>query len=310
MPAEKFPRAHPSFAFDLKVAQEHRAGASADEQPALVAAQHFAGRTADSALLDAGEDLELPRSLRRRQGRVRGGPRIHRADAPVDRGVRRGPVDRAVFAGKFCGMRCLGFTLRHSRRMTRSEQRQRLRERVGGDEGEPVVQRAAGFATANRRFADEQDVAGVEPLGHGHHGDSADAIARFDRRLDRCGAAIFWKNGRVQIQAREPRRIEHRLRQNLAVSHDHDHVCVQRNDLRDRFRRAQFHRLQHRHSALHRELLDRRRMQLLLAAHRLVRLRHRRDHFMRGEQPAKRGQADLARAHEEDAHWRDVIGDQ
>ena len=87
MPAQKFPRAHPSFALELDLPQQHRSLAGSDEHAALVRAQHFAGRAVRAAVGDAGENLELPRTLRRRKGGMRGGPRVHRADTAFDGGL-------------------------------------------------------------------------------------------------------------------------------------------------------------------------------------------------------------------------------
>ena len=166
------------------------------------------------------------------------------------------------------------------------------------------MKRASRFAPPDRRRPEQQDVAGIEPLGHIHHRHAARLIARLDGRLDRRGSAPAREERGVQIQAGHPRGLEHGLRQYLAVSHDDNHVRPQRHDLGHGVRRAHPHRLQHRHAALHGELFDRRRPQFQLPPGGFVRLADRGHDFAprRREQPAKGWHADLARPHENDPH--------
>ena len=89
----------------------------------------------------------------------------------------------------------------------------------------------------------------------------------------------------MAVDAAQPWRIEHGLRQDQAIGHDHHQVRLQRGQLRLSRRITQCLRLQHRNVVLHGELFDRAGHQLLAAPGRAVRLGiDRNDRFARIEQ--------------------------
>ena len=78
----------------------------------------------------------------------------------------------------------------------------------------------------------------------------------------------------MQIDDGAPGRCQNVGAEDLPVSHHHDDVRCQRRQLRAHL--PDDRRLPHRHSRLQRLQLERRRLQRLVAAHRLVRLGHQR----------------------------------
>jgi hypothetical protein len=124
------------------------------------------------------------------------------------------------------------------------------------------------------------------------------------------GAAprVFRQQRGVHVEAAEARHVEHRLRQDLAVGDDDGDIRLQSRELGDELRIARPRRLQHRHRALDRELLHRRRVQLAAAAGRLVGLADHRHHLLGVEEGPQRRHRELRRAHEDDAHQASPTG--
>jgi len=65
-----------------------------------------------------------------------------------------------------------------------------------------------------------------------------------NRGLNRCGSSPAWQKRCVQIQTGDFWNLEHRARQDLAVSNDNDYVRRERANLIDRFAILDSRRLQ------------------------------------------------------------------
>jgi len=99
--------------------------------------------------------------------------------------------------------------------------RDRLDHRVGAERGQAVMERCGGLASGNRRRAHEQHRPGVEPRVHLHDGDTGFRVAGLDRARDRCGAAPARQQRCVDVETTELRHVEHGLREDETVGHDH-----------------------------------------------------------------------------------------
>ena len=75
---------------------------------------------------------------------------------------------------------------------------------------EAVVQRGGGFIGADGRGAAAQDVPGVQSGRHFHYGDAGFRLVIEDGPLDGRRAAMPGQEGGVDIDAAEPRQIQHR----------------------------------------------------------------------------------------------------
>ena len=113
----------------------------------------------------------------------------------------------------------------------------------------------------------------------------------------------------MQIQASDPRNIQNCLRQNLSISHGHDHLRIKRANLFDRFTRANACRLKNRDCASSDRRFDRWSTQLLIAARWFVGLRDHAGKLMpsRLQKRVQCRHADLARADKNKAHPRQDI---
>ncbi len=222
--------------------------------------------------------LSLRGAAAARQPGVSRRPRIHRADFSFRREPTGRPRNRPVLARQLRRVGGERLVLRRARRLPFREQWQRLGQRAGREQAETIVQRAPGFAPANRHAPGEQHVAGIEPLRHVHHRHAALAIARLDRRLDGRGPAMPRQQRGVEIQARELRHLEQRLRQDLPIRHHHDDIRLKRPHFLQRRRLANLARLEHGQPVFQRERFDRRGLQLHPPARRLIRLRDHRRH--------------------------------
>ena len=119
---------------------------------------------------------------------------------------------------------------------------ERLRDRVRGERGEPLLEAARGFVGADRRALHETHRARVHLALDAHHRDARLRVAGEDRVRDRRGAAVARQQARVRVDAvAEPRQLADRLRQELPERHDHAEVgrqLAQRGDDARRPRRA------------------------------------------------------------------------
>ena len=211
--AEKFARAHPRFPFELDVAQQHRA--ARPRRRAGRARPRAALRPARRQSRRCGmheKTLSWRGPSARREKGVRRGPRVHRADAAVDlRAAWRVQSMRAVFARELRRVGRLRFVLRHARRGAGGDERQRFGERLGGDQrraDRAASRRSRVGGSASRCISRMSPVS--SPSAMYITVMPRRAVARLDRGLDRRGAAPARQERGVQIQAREPRRIEHR----------------------------------------------------------------------------------------------------
>jgi hypothetical protein len=112
--------------------------------------------------------------------------------------------------------------LRHGQRRAGKQRRQCGDQSVGGQSGQPVVQRAGRLVKADRRRTDEVHGPGVEARVHLHHADTRRRIPGEHGTLNRRRAAPARQQRRVQIDAAEPRPIEPLARQQQPVGND-DH---------------------------------------------------------------------------------------
>ena len=102
---------------------------------------------------------------------------------------------------------------------------ERLDECGGAELGERVVQiarRVVRRPIGRRRSSSIGP--GVETRVDLHDGDAGFGVAREDGALDRRGAAPARQQRAVDVQAAEPRQIEHRLRQDQPVGDDHEQI--------------------------------------------------------------------------------------
>ena len=99
--------------------------------------------------------------------------------------------------------------------------RQHLHHQPRAERGELVMERRAVVSGVMAILPTLHIGPGVEPFLHAHDGDARLRVARHDGALDGCRAPPARQERGVDVEAAEPRRIEHRLRQEQAIG-DHD----------------------------------------------------------------------------------------
>ena len=103
---------------------------------------------------------------------------------------------------------------------------QRAHDHLAAKLGQPVVQRAGGVCAFDGEGFGEQHVAGVQAGIHLHDGDAGLRVARFNGAVNRRGAAPARQQRGVDIQATQPGRVKHPLRQDQPVGGHHHHVGI------------------------------------------------------------------------------------
>ena len=170
--------------------------------------------------------------------------------------------------------------------------------------GQTVMQAAAGVFTRDRGKGLEQHGAGVQTGLHAHHGHAAFAVARFNCPLDRRRTAPAWQQRSVAVDTAQTRNIEHGLRQDQAIGHDHHQIRLERGQFGLGLRRTQSGRLHDSNRVFQRELLDRAWHQLLPAPGRTIRLGVNRDDLVRAvEQCLEVFSGEFWGAGKDDAQW-------
>ena len=142
------------------------------------------------------------------------------------------------------------------------------------------MQGSRGLAFPDWRAPHEQHRSRVESGVHLHDGDARLEVARLDRARDRRRAAPARQQRRVDVEATEARYLEHRRRQDEAVSDDHHQVRLVAAQAHERFFRPKRRRLLQRDAQRHRALLDRPRSDHASATGGTVGLRIHRSHPM------------------------------
>ena len=124
-----------------------------------------------------------------------------------------------------------------------------------------------------------------------------------NRPLNRGGAAVFRKQGGVNVEATVTRQIQNGRRQYLAIGGHGDEVGLQAAEFPDEIFGAGALGLQYRQVQAQGERFDWRRLQFQIPSLRPVRLGGHRHHSKSGvfRQRSQTGASQLRRAHEEDA---------
>ena len=194
---------------------------------------------------------------------------------------RAAPVERGfVFADLF-GISGARFGLRRrGKRAVALELAQRVHNEARTERGQLVVKRCRRIVRVDRDACGAQHGTRIESRIHLHERDTRLRIARFQRPMDRRGAAPARQQRSMDIDAAVARNVEHLLGQQQPISGDDHHIvrrCSQRFDGRPRFGgilavTPQRRRLSHRQAVLEGIALDRAGLQLHSAPGRAIRL--------------------------------------
>src|SRR5579862_2876508 len=168
MAEEKIPGAHALLALELDVAQKQAAFPGGNQDSVFVRAENFAGFARAFPAADGAEYLQDAPA----KDRMRGGPRIHRADFSLDLNLRGAPVDAAALAGELWRIGGRRGVLRLTRGVSRLQERERVRKRCGGKQSQAVVQGSRGVAAKDGKLLAQKDVARVEAFVDIHDGDA------------------------------------------------------------------------------------------------------------------------------------------
>jgi len=175
---EEIADGHATFAFGLDFAQKQGAGAAADEDASRAGAQDLAGGAGMAGILGGLEYLQFSWDTRTVLKKGEGaGPWIHGADMAGDFLARAVPPDFAILAPELFCVGGKGVVLRDARGGAGLEEGERLGKGGGGGGGQAIVEAASGLVAMDRDPADEEDVAGIEPLIHEHDGDAGFPVA-------------------------------------------------------------------------------------------------------------------------------------
>ena len=164
-------------------------------------------------------------------------------------------------------------------------------------------QGSGGFVRLNRDPFLKKNRAGIHPFVHHHGGDACLAFAVDDRPLDRSRAAVFRKQGGMDVDTAARRHPEHGGRQDAPEGGHRDEVrlpCPER--LKEGWV-LQLDRLQQGQPFPLTRELHRCRRHRLSPPFRPVRLGDHADHgIFRPQQRFQRGDRERRRSHEHDAH--------
>ncbi len=120
---------------------------------------------------------------------------------------------------------------------------------------EPIVQRSRGIVFQYWNLFLHQHGPGVEPSVHLHDRYAGVPITGEQRPLNGRCAAPSRQQGRVNIDCPVPRKIEHRLGENQAISGNHEDVSSEMLELRLRLRVSQTLGLGYLNASRRRQLL-------------------------------------------------------
>ena len=163
---------------------------------------------------------------------------------------------------------------------------------------------ACGLLLTDLGLVSQQHIAGVQTFRHLHGGNACHFIARDDCPLNRRRTAPARQQRTVHVDAAVRRDIEHRLGQQLAVSHYDDNLGCQFAQTRLLVLIFEGVRLKNRNIMLECECFHRRSGENLLAALRLIRLRVYRADVMSGvDERLQARHGEVRRAHEYDTHY-------
>ena len=150
----------------------------------------------------------------------------------------------------------------------------------------------------------QNHIARIQPLGHIHHRDPADGIARHNGAVDRRRAAPARQQRRVDIDAAERRQRQNLGRKQFAVSGDDEHIRTDGAEGLARGFVPQRERLKDLYAARKGVVLDGRRRELMPAAARLIGVGHDESDVVAAvlAERAQRFGGEGRRAHKHNAH--------
>jgi len=208
-------------------------------------------------------------------------PRVVGADGPDHVGGGQRPVDESLFLDQLGGVGGLAVVLRLRRQgFTVFQRVHHVQQGVTAEQRQPVVQAGRGVVTGNGTGEFVQHVAGIKSGVHLHDGDAGFPVAGENGALDGRGSSPARQQRTVHVDATETGNVQHRLRQDQAVSGHHHQVGLQRRQLGLGAGVAQGQGLVHRQLAVQGQRFDRPRLELAAAPRGPVGLGINRDHVM------------------------------
>ena len=155
------------------------------------------------------------------------GSGVERAKSAFDDRGGLGKGEPALVAGQFAGVGDAGVGLGHGRQHAPGDARDHAGDHLGRKRRQPLVQLGCGGGRPDRQRPHGVDRPGVQAFFHAEDADARLGVPGQDRALDGGCAAPARKERRMEVDASQPRRVEHRARQQQAVSPDHREVGAQ-----------------------------------------------------------------------------------
>ena len=132
-----------------------------------------------------------------------------------------GPLKAPDVRRKLWRIGDLGLSLRCFRHFPALYSAQRLEERVGAENRQPIVKRPRVILKSDRRLALQQDGPSVQGLNDLHNRDARHRLSPDQGPRDRSGPAVFGEEGGMDVQASPWGDLEDRSGQDLSEGH-HD----------------------------------------------------------------------------------------
>src|ERR1700758_199008 len=191
--------------------------------------------------------------------------------------------------------------LRARNNLPSSEAMQGFFDKGGASFGHARGQFGSSLVWADLHFALKKNVTRVHSRVNAHGGKAGARLAVHDGPADGGSAAIFWKQGSVEVDPTARGNREKPRRDDLAVSDDHDDIGSELFQELLHFGSANFFGLMNRNVRSERDLLHGRNGNLLTTPARPVRLGDDGDNLeiRLGEQVLQRGNSELRSATED-----------